>query len=157
MLGYAKYRIYLFCLKVCPTYGRKMMKGYLAQRYRDNVSQKRVENALRSVAPHYHSKRQTDTVWHVNSIPYRADYFGHKLHVYQNEKLEMYGVVHVVAIDGHARYITFGAGMPRKNNKVIYTEVYRLFIFTYHTCLVSLFWRNISTFFIIVSYLMIKS
>ena len=136
MLGYANYRIYLFSLKVGQTYGRKMMKGYLAQKYRVNVSQKRVANALRSVAPHYHSRRQTDTARHVNSVPYRADYFGHKLHVDQNEKLEIYGVVHVVAIDGYSRYITFGATMPRKNNKVIYAEVYRLF-FSY--LLVSLF------------------
>ena len=134
------------------------MKGYLPQKYRDNVSQKRVESAWRSVAPHYHSKRQTDTVRHVNSVPCRADYFGHKLHVDQNEKLEMYGVVHVVAIDGHSCYITFGAGMPRKNNKVIYiSKSTGYFSCTYRICLVSLFWRNISTFFIIVSYLMIKS
>ena len=104
-----------------------MMKGYLALKYRVNVSQKRAANALRSVVPHYHSRRQTDTARRVNSVPYRADYFGHKLHVDQNEKLEIYGVVHVVAIDGYSRYITFGATMPRKNNKVIYAEVYRLF------------------------------
>ena len=121
MLGYAKYRIHLFSFKVGPTYGRKMIKGYLAQKYRVNVSQKRVANALRSVAPHYHSRRQADTARHVKT------YFGQKLHVDQNEKLEIYGVVHVVAIDGHPRYITFGATMPRKNNKVIYAEVYRLF------------------------------
>ena len=104
-----------------------MMKGYLAQKYRVNVSQKRVANALRSVAPHYHSRRQTDTARNVNSVPYRADYFGYKLRVDQYEKLEMYGVFHIVTIDGHSRYITFGATMPRKNNKVIYAEVYRLF------------------------------
>ena len=127
MLGYANYRIYLFSLKVGQTYGRKMMKGYLAQKYRVNVSQKRLANALRSVAPHCHSRRQTDTARHVNSVPYRAGYFGHKRHVDQNEKLEMYGVLHVVAIDCHSWYITFGATMPRKNNKVIYAEVYRLF------------------------------
>ena len=79
-----------------------MMKGYLRQKYKVNVSQNIVANA-RSVAPNYHARRQTDTVRHVNSVPYRADYFGHKLHVDQIELLEMYGVVHVVAIDGHSR------------------------------------------------------
>ena len=107
------------------------MKGYLAQKYKINVSQKRVAIALRSVAPNYHARRQTDTARHVNSVPYRTDYFGHKLHVDQNEKLEMYGVVHVVAIDSHSRYITFEATMPRKSNKVIYAEVYRLFTVLY--------------------------
>ena len=67
------------------------------QKYGVNVSQKRVENALRSVSPHYHARRQTDIEQRVNSVPYRADYFGHKLHVDQNEKLETYGVVPVVA------------------------------------------------------------
>ena len=136
MLGYAKYRIHLFSLKVGPTYGRKMMRGYLAQKYRVNVRQKRVANTLRSVAPHYHSRRQADTARHVNLVPYRADYFGHKLHVDQNEKLEMYGDVHVVAIDSHSRYITFGATMPIKNNKVIYAEIYTSF-FLYLSYLLS--------------------
>ena len=108
-----------------------MMKGYLAQKYKVNVSQKRVANVLRSVAPNYHARRQTDTARHVNSVPYRADYFGHKLHVDQNEKLEMYGVAHVVAINGQSHYITFTATMPRKNNKVIYAEIYRLFSVLY--------------------------
>ena len=96
-----------------------MMKGYLAQKYKVNISQKRVANALKTVPPNYHARRQTDTTRQTNTIPYRADYFGHKLHVDQNEKLEMYGVVHVVVIDGHSRYITCGETMSRKNNKII--------------------------------------
>ena len=35
-----------------------------------------------------------------NIITYRADYFGRKLHMDQNEKLEMYGVVDLEAIEG---------------------------------------------------------
>lgn len=35
----------------------------------------------------------------VKPIPYRADYFGSKLHVEQNEKLEMCGVIMLVEID----------------------------------------------------------
>lgn len=35
----------------------------------------------------------------VKPIPYRADYFGSKLHVEQNEKLEMCGVTLLVEID----------------------------------------------------------
>ena len=101
------------------------MKGYLSQKYSVNVSQKRVADALRQVAPQYHARRQTDTARQINPIPYRADYFGHKLHVDQNEKLEMYGVVHVVAIDGHSRFITSGSTMMQKNNKIIYDRVFR--------------------------------
>ena len=47
----------------------------------------------------------------------------------QNEKLEMYGVVHIVAIDGHSRYSTCGAAMPKKNNEVMYAAVTGLFYF----------------------------
>ena len=107
------------------------MKGYLAQKYKVNISQKGVANALKTAAPNYHARRQTDTVRQTNTIPYRADYFDHKLHVDQNEKLEMYGVVHAVAIDGHSRYITCGATMSRKNNKIIYAEVYRFILYLF--------------------------
>ena len=31
---------------------------------------------------------------YLNPNPYHAEYFGHKLHIDQNEKLVMYGVVH---------------------------------------------------------------
>ena len=66
----------------------------------------------------------TDIAPQTHTIPCRADYFGYKLHVDQHEKLETYGLAHVEAIDGHFRYITCGATMPRKNNKVKYAEVY---------------------------------
>ena len=56
----------------------------------------------------------------INPIPYRADYFGHKLHIDQNKKLVIYGVTHFVAIDGHSRLIPVGSTMPIKNNKNIY-------------------------------------
>ena len=58
-------------------------------------------------------------------IPYRVDYFGHKLHIDKNEKLGMYGVTHVAAIDGRSSMIVFWTTMPLKNNLIIYSEVYR--------------------------------
>jgi len=39
----------------------------------------------------------------VNPVPYRANYFGEKLHFDQNEKLVTYGVTHVLAVDGYSR------------------------------------------------------
>jgi len=110
---------------VGPTYGRKMLTGYLKHKLGLNVGQNRVAQALRSTAPVYHRRRQTNTARHINPIPYKADYFGHKLHMDQNEKIVMYGVVHVAAIDGHSRYVVGGATMPIKNNMVIYRDVYR--------------------------------
>jgi hypothetical protein len=37
-----------------------------------------------------------------NPVPYEAEYFGHKMHMDQNEKLVMFGVTHVIAVDGYS-------------------------------------------------------
>ena len=50
---------------------------------------------------------------------------GHKLHMDQNEKLVMFGVTHVIAVDGYSNKIVANATMPVKNNLAIYEEVYR--------------------------------
>lgn len=50
---------------------------------------------------------------------------GHKLHLDQNEKLGMFGVTHVLAVDGYSNKIVSNATMPIKNNLVIFEEVYR--------------------------------
>ena len=69
--------------------------------------------------------RRQGTSRAVNVIPYRVEYFGRKLHIDQNEKLGMYGVTHVAAIDGRSSMIVFWTTMPLKNNLIIYSEVYR--------------------------------
>lgn len=112
-------------LQVGPTYGRKMMTGYLNSKHNTRIGQNRVGDALKVAAPNYHQRRRTNTARQVNPIPYRADYFGEKVHIDQNEKLVMYGVTHVAAIDGHSRFIVAGATMPVKNNIVIYDKVFR--------------------------------
>ena len=43
----------------------------------------------------------------------------------QNEKLGMFGVTHVVAVDGNSSKIVANATMPVKNNLIIYEQVYR--------------------------------
>ena len=53
----------------------------------------------------------------VNPVSYRGNYFGEKLHFHQNEKLVMYGVTHVQAVDGYSRKIV------RKNPITIYNTV----------------------------------
>lgn len=62
---------------------------------------------------------------HTNPIPYHAEYFGHKLHIDQNEKLVMYGVTHVCAVDGYSNKIVGFVTMPIKNNLEIYTHLYQ--------------------------------
>ena len=101
------------------------MKGYLSQKHKVNISQRRVASALQVVAPIYHQRRQSNTARMINPIPYRADYFEYKLHIDQNEKLVMYGVTHVVATDGHSRFLPAGSTMSIKNNQTIYERIFR--------------------------------
>ena len=43
----------------------------------------------------------------------------------QNEKLAMFGITHVLAIDGYSGKIVGSTSMPVKNNLLIYENVYR--------------------------------
>ena len=97
-----------------PTYGRKLMTGHLRHTRGLNIGINRVGNSLRRVSNNYHMARQINTARLLNPIPYFAEYFGHKLHLDQNEKLSMYGVTVVIAIDGFSRKVTAFAVMPVK-------------------------------------------
>lgn len=116
---------FLFLRKVGSTYGRKMMTGHLRHSRGLRVGVNRVGQSLKRVNPQYHRDRQTATTCHFNPVPYYAEYFGHKLHLDQNEKLIRYGVTEVIAIDGYSSFITAKSVMSLKNNIVIYQEVYR--------------------------------
>ena len=90
------------------------------------VSQSRVGAALRRTNPSYHLQRCSSAAAKINPVPYSAEYFGHKLHVDQNEKLVMYGVTHVCARDGYSGKIVGFISMPIKNNFEIYKHLFRL-------------------------------
>ena len=105
------------------------MKGYIRQKYKVNISQQRISTALQMAAPQYHQRRQTNTARLTNPIPYKANYFGLKLHIDQNQKLVMYGVTHVTVIHGHSQFVLCGVTMTVKNNQIIYEKVYR---YIYH-------------------------
>ncbi len=109
--------------EVGGSYGRKMMKGYLMSQG-VKASEKRIGRSLERVYPYYHANRTRGIQNQLNPIPYVAPYFGYNLHFDQNEKLVLYGVVFVIAVDGKSAYITAGATMPRKNNAVIYERVF---------------------------------
>ena len=49
--------------------------------------------------PHELASRTQSMAQHINP----AHYFGKKLHVDQNEKVNMYGVIHIVAVDGYSQ------------------------------------------------------
>ena len=108
--------------QVGPTWGRKMLKGYL-RKQGVNICSKRIGTSLASVAPVYHQQRLTRTERATNPLPYHAQYFGHKIHMDQNEKIAMYGVTHVCATDGHSGRVVSHALMPVKNNLLIYEHV----------------------------------
>lgn len=65
-------------------------------------SEKRIGHSLRRVSPEYHLRRVSNTHKQTNPIPYSADYFGQKVHIDQSEKLGMFGVTHVCAVDGYS-------------------------------------------------------
>ena len=81
------------------------MTRFIKQKYGVSIGQNRIGKALSRAAPHYHQRRKSNTARMTNPILYRANYFGHKLYLDQNEKLEMYGVTHVAAIDGNSRLL----------------------------------------------------
>lgn len=89
------------------------------------VGQRRVGESLKRVNPGYHLARRTCTARQLNPIPYHADYFGHKLHIDQNEKLVMFGVTHICAVDGYSGKIVAFITMPIKNNIEIYEHLYK--------------------------------
>ena len=89
------------------------------------VAVQRVGKSLRRVKPDHHYMRRTCTERQTNPVPYRANYFGEKVHVDQNEKCVMFGITHVCAVDGYSGKIVGFATFPIKNNAIIYEKVYR--------------------------------
>ena len=108
-----------------------MMTGYVTliflvrQKHNVAIAEKKVGAALSMVSPRYTAQSRRSTTIAVNPIPYRADYFGHKLHIDRNKKLVMFGVTHVATIDGHSRFVVAGTTMPVKNNLTIHREIYK--------------------------------
>jgi hypothetical protein len=94
------------------------MTGLLAA-HGIKVGQRRVGESLQRVNPGYHAARRSCTARQLNPVPYHADYFGHKIHIDQNEKLVMFGMTHICAIDGYSGKIVGFITMPIKNNILI--------------------------------------
>ena len=81
-----------------------------------SVSEMRVGASLQRVNGTYHQARRTATARQLNPVPYRADYFGHK------EKLVMFGVTHMCAVDGFSGKIVSFITTPVKNCIQIYSH-----------------------------------
>lgn len=102
-----------------------MMTCYLRQKHGNDFGELQVGKALQRVSPGYNFPWRTNAARATSPIRYRADYFSHKLHIDQNEKLVAYRVTYVAVTDGHSRYVIAANTMPIKNNQVIYTRIYR--------------------------------
>ncbi len=100
--------IRLYVQRVGHAYGRRTMHGHLRS-HRIQVSQARLAASLRRVAPIHYQARRHDTYLMLNPAPYCTTHYGEKLHLDQNEKLVMYGITHVLAVDGYSRKII---GLP---------------------------------------------
>ena len=100
-----------------------MMSGVASQGY--STSEIRVGDSLKRVNPQYHHQRRDRTYRQIYPALYKADYLGHKCHIDQNEKLAMFGVTHICAIDGYSGKIVAFTTMPIKNNVTIYDHIYR--------------------------------
>ena len=121
--GFPEASVKNFCLKVLPktkkksvtdnelqncvaevsktggyTYGRKTMTGLL-RASGIKASEKRVRFQMMKTNPCFH-KTRVQNRRPVNVIPYIAPYFLEKVHIDQNEKLQVYGLTYVAAIDG---------------------------------------------------------
>ena len=113
-------------------YGRKMMHGVMKAKG-INVVETNTGQKLGEINPEAQRKRQNVAGRSLNPKIYNAEYFGHKIHYDQNEKLGMFGIVHVCAQDGFSGKADGHATMARKSNLVMYEEIHRLMItfFTY--------------------------
>ena len=74
-------KLLLFFIEDGQACRRKMMTGYLTQTHNIVIAEKRVDTALSMVSPQFATQRKTLATTAVNLIPYRTDYFGHKLHI----------------------------------------------------------------------------
>lgn len=114
----------IIIMQVGPSYGRRTINGLL--RANDIiVGEQRVRQSLNSISPLYVQQRRRHSYHQLNPTPYYAEYFGHKLHADQNEKLLKYGVTHVAASDGYSGKLLKIVSMPFKNTLTIYEDLFR--------------------------------
>ena len=84
-----------------------------------------MRRAMLGSTPLYIADRRQHTYRLLNPVPYYAEYFGHKIHIDQNEKLTSYGVTHVAASDGYSGKLLGIVSMPQKNNLTIYDDLFK--------------------------------
>ena len=111
-------------MKVGESYGKKMLTGALRSKG-IHVGETKVGKIFKEINPNAHKARQYSTGRSFNPKVCKANYFGHKIHYDQNKKFGIYGIVHVCDRDGYSGKIVGDATMAKKNNIIIYKEIYR--------------------------------
>lgn len=96
------------------------------------VCQTRVGESLKRVDARHHSRRQYQLHRRTNPIPYCSRYFGEKVHIDQNEKLVLFGVTHVCAVDGYSGKIVGYALMAIKNCVTVYEQIFRYIVIIFY-------------------------
>ena len=122
--NFTPYLLSLSYVNVGGNYERKIMTGRLRS-MGVSKSERKVGNALKKICPSTQAERRIQARRLFNPKVYKEDYFGHKLHVDQHEKLVMYGVIHVVVRDGCSGMITGYTTMIIKRNLAIYKKMFR--------------------------------
>ena len=98
MLQNAKFSVFtLQCTNVRENYGNKIVHG-ISKAKRINVGEAKVGEIFSKINSQALRKSQNVPSCSLNPKFYK--YFGHKVYYNQNEKLGMFGVIHVCARDG---------------------------------------------------------
>ena len=79
-----------------------------------NVGETKIGKLLGKINSEAQTKRQNVLSFSLNPKVYSDKYFGYKIHCDQNEKLGMFGFVHVCAWDGFSCKIVEHATMVKK-------------------------------------------
>ena len=111
--------------KVVQNYGRKIVHRVMKAK-KINVGETKIGKLLSEINPEAQPKRQNVVGRSLNPKVYNAKIFVDKIHYDQNQKLGIFRVVRVCARNGISGKIVGHAKIARKNNLVIYEEVYRL-------------------------------
>ena len=92
------------------------------------IAESRVRTALHDVNPRYQQARQQKAERQPNPKPYCASHFGGKIRIDQNEKLVMFGITHICAIDGYSGKIVGLSACLLKYMSICSGESFRVYV-----------------------------
>ena len=113
----------------------------------NSFGERQVDETLQSITSVASSQRKVKAGRSFNPRVYSAEYFGHKIYYDENEKLGMYGAVHVCARNGYSGMIVGFATMPIKNCLTTHDQIYLQILFLLvHFCYTHSFYALVQWF-----------